>query len=133
MSRTPNTSTRPKRTPIGKRDILSVKGKDPNFHYRIVNDVGSRVQDLKDIGYEIESASTVQIGDKRVNSATPEGSLAQVSVGGGQKAFVMKIPLEWYREDQEAKQAEVQRLEQSTLQQALAQNELKNGKLEVTR
>ena len=124
---------RPKRTPIAKRDILSVQGKDPNFHYRIVNDSGDRIQNFKEAGYEPVLASDVRIGDKRVNSATPEGSLAQVSVGGGQKALLMRIPKEWYDEDQAAKQTEINRLEQSTLQQALEKNELKNGKLEITR
>lgn len=124
---------RPKRTPISKRNILSVEGKDPNYHYRIVNDTGDRIQAFKDAGYETVPASDVRIGDKRINSATPEGSLAQVSVGGGQKALLMRIPKEWYEEDQAAKQTEINRLEQSTLQQALERNELKTGKLEVTR
>ena len=124
---------RPKRTPISKRNILSVEGKDPNYHYRIVNDTGDRIQAFKDAGYETVLASDVRIGDKRINSATPEGSVAQVSVGGGQKALLMRIPKEWYEEDQALKQTEINRLEQSTLQQALERNELKTGKLEVTR
>lgn len=124
---------RPKRTPISKRNILSVEGKDPNYHYRIVNDTGDRIQAFKDAGYETVLASDVRIGDKRINSATPEGSVAQVSVGGGQKALLMRIPKEWYEEDQATKQTEINRLEQSTLQQALERNELKTGKLEVTR
>ena len=123
---------RPKRTPLNKRDILSLKGKEPGYHYRIVNDTGDRINDLIEQGYELVNASDVRVGDKRVNSAAPEGSKAQVSVGGGQKAFVMRIKQEWFDEDQEAKQAEVRKLEQSMLQQALAQNDLRNGKLEIT-
>lgn len=123
---------RPKRTPLNKRDILSIKGKEPGYHYRIVNDTGDRINDLIEQGYELVNASDVRVGDKRVNSAAPEGSKAQVSVGGGQKAFVMRIKQEWFNEDQEAKQAEVRKLEQSMLQQALAQNDLRNGKLEIT-
>lgn len=124
---------RPKRTPINKRDILSIKGKEPGYVYRITNDTGDRIEDLKERGYELVPASDLRIGDKRINAATPEGSYAQVSVGGGQKAFVMRIKQEWYDEDQEAKQTEVNKLEQSMRQQALAQNELRNGKLDLTR
>lgn len=132
-SETPETQVRPKRTPINKRDILSVKGKEPGFVYRIVNDTGDRIQSFIDVGYEIVDANSVSIGDKRVNAAKPEGSKAQVSVGGGQKAFLMRIKEEWYKEDQATKQAEIDKLEQSMRQQALSQNELKNGKFEITK
>ena len=37
------TVERPKRTPIGSRNVLTVSGKDPDFVYRIVNDVGDRI------------------------------------------------------------------------------------------
>lgn len=130
---TPETQVRPKRTPINKRDILSVKGKEPGYVYRIATDVGDRIEALKDAGYEMVLAKDVRIGDKRINSAAPEGAYAQVSVGGGQKAFVVRIKEEWYKEDQEAKQAEVNRLEQTMKQTALSQNELKNGKFEITK
>lgn len=128
----PVAETRPKRTPINKRDILSVKGKEPGYHYRIVNDTGDRVQSFMEAGYEMVEAKNVVIGDKRINNSAPEGSKAQVSVGGGQKAFLMRIKQEWYDEDQATKQQEVNQLEQSMLQKALSQNELKNGKLEVS-
>jgi hypothetical protein len=78
------------RVPVTERNVLSVKGKEPGFHYRIVNDTGDRVQQLIDAGYEIVEASSVQIGDKRIASVAPEGSKAQVSLGGGVKGFVMR-------------------------------------------
>jgi hypothetical protein len=124
---------RPKRTPIASRNILTITGKDPDKVYRIVNDTGDRIEAFKEAGYELVPAKDVRVGDKRVNSSTPEGSYAQVSVGGGQKAFVMAIPKEWYDEDQQAKQANVDNLERSTRQQALSQNELKTGKLDLSR
>lgn len=106
-------AARSTRIPVTERNILSVKGKDPAFVYRIVNDQGDRIQQLLDAGYEIEEASAVQVGDKRINSIVPEGSKAQVSVGGGIKAFVMKQKREWYEEDQAAKQARVNQQEES--------------------
>jgi hypothetical protein len=124
---------RTKRTPIAQRNILTVEGRDPEYTYRIVNDTGDRIQAFKDAGYEMVLAKDVRVGDKRVNSATPEGSNAQVSVGAGQKAFVMRIPQEWYEEDQLAKQARITVLEQTMKTEALSQNTLRNGKLELTR
>ena len=61
-------------------------------------------------------AATVRVGDNRIHSASPEGSKAQISVGKGDKAFLMRIPKEYYIEDQLAKQQEVNRLEQSIKQ-----------------
>ena len=107
------TPERPSRTPIGSRNVLTVSGKDENFVYRVVNDVGDRIAMFQEAGYELVDASTHRVGDKRINSATPEGSKAQVSVGKGEKAFVMRIRKDWYDEDQKAKQVDVDRLEQS--------------------
>jgi hypothetical protein len=101
------------RTPVGGRQVLSVAGKEPGYHYRIVNDDGDRIQQFLDAGYEFVEANTHRVGDKRVNQATPEGTRAQVSVGAGQKAFVMRIRDEWYKEDQAKKQLHVDHLEQT--------------------
>lgn len=126
---------RPQRTPINGRNVLTVTGKDPNYVYRIVNDVGDRISQFKEAGYELVEADSVKLGDRRVNNASAEGSKAQVSVDReGTKAFVMRIPKEWYEEDQRAKQERVNDLEQSIQQEALSKNELRNGaKLEITR
>ncbi len=115
-------SARPRRTPIGQRNVLNVQGKEDGYVYRIVNDTGDRIQQFLDAGYELVDANSVRVGDKRVNQSTPEGTKAQVSVGGGQKAFVMRIPKEYYEEDQAAKQAEVNRLEESIKKQVSSGN-----------
>lgn len=111
IAKTP--SGRVKRVPISHRNVLTVKGKDNAFVYRIVNNTADRVEMFKEAGYEIEKAANVQIGDKRVDRTTPEGSLAEVSVGKGDKAFLMKIPKEFYQEDQDAKLAKIRQLENS--------------------
>lgn len=112
-------SGRPQRTPIGTRNILSVKGQDPNFVYRIVNDDEDRIQLFKDAGYELVPDDAVSVGDKRVNNATSTGSYKQISVGQGKKAYVMRIKREWYEEDQKAKQAHVAEIERATKEKAL--------------
>jgi hypothetical protein len=121
---------RTQRVPVGTRNILTVAGKDPNYVYRVINDSGDRVQEFLDAGYELVDADSVRVGDKRVNSATAEGSKAQLSVGQGQKAFVVRIKKEWYEEDQAAKQAYVNRLEEATKAKALDGT---YGKLEISR
>ena len=121
---------RPQRVPVGTRNVLTVNGKDPNYEYRIINDSGDRVQEFLDAGYELVQADSVRVGDKRVNAASSEGSLAQISVGQGQKAFVVRIKKEWYEEDQRTKQQRVNDLEAATKAKALDGT---YGKLEISR
>lgn len=111
-------SGRVKRTPVSTRNVLTVKGKEPGYHYRIVNDQADRIEMFKEAGYEVVEAKDVVIGDKRVGSASPDGSLAQVSVGKGDKAYLLRIKQEWYDEDQAAKEAKVRSLEESMKQEA---------------
>lgn len=121
---------RTRRTPIGQRNVLTVTGKDPNYVYRIVNDSGDRIQSFLDAGYELVDEDSVRVGDKRVNKASAEGSKSQISVGQGQKAFVMRIRREWYEEDQLAKQKHVDQLEATIKEKALDGT---YGKLEISR
>jgi hypothetical protein len=132
MSRTTNSqspSGRPRRTPVGTRNKLTVANRDPNFEYRIVNDVDNRIAEFQDAGWELVDKSEVRVGDRRVESASPEGSKAQISVGGGVKAFVMRIKKEWFNEDQAAKQARLNELEETMFNKARSD---RYGKLEVT-
>ncbi len=123
-------SGRVKRVPVGTRNILTVEGKDPNYHYRIINDTGDRVQEFTDAGYELVDAKSVRIGDKRLNQASSEGTISQVSVGQGEKGYLVRIKKEWYAEDQAAKQSKVQAIEDATKQKALNGT---YGKLDISR
>jgi hypothetical protein len=123
-------SGRVKRTPVGVRNVLTIGNKDPNFVYRTVTDEGDRVETFKDAGYEMVPAKDVRIGDKRVNAASAEGSMAQTAIGGGKKGIVMRIPKEWYDEDQQAKLQQNADLEAATKAKALDGT---YGKLQVSR
>lgn len=103
--------SRPRRTPIGRRNRLTVENRDPAYHYRIVNDVDGRVQDLLDQDYEI--VLDAKVGDKRVDDISSLGSAKQISVGKGIKAFVMKKRKDWFQDDQDLKQKEIDDLEAS--------------------
>lgn len=124
-------SGRVRRTPInGHRNVLTVAGQEPGYHYRFVNDTGDRVQSFLEDGWELVPNKDVKIGDKRVSAATPQGSYAEASVGQGTKAKLMRIKDEYYEEDQAAKQAHVNRTEEATRLKALDGT---YGKLEITR
>lgn len=108
----PTAKKRPSRTPInGRRSILGVKGKDPNFEYRIVNDVNDRVNEFLERGYEVVTDGDVTVGDKRVGKVSATGSPVEISVGQGTKALLMRIPKEYYEEDQKAKAANIAAIE----------------------
>lgn len=124
-------SGRVRRTPVGVRNVLTVGGKEPGYEYRIVNDEGDRVEQFKAAGYDVVSASDVTVGDRRITKASPEGTVAQVSVGGGMKAVVMRIKTEWYAEDQASKMAQVAASEAATKSEAIKGSDY--GKLSIER
>lgn len=111
---TQEASARPRRTPVGTRNRLFLRNKEPGYFYRIVNDVDDNIQLRLDQGYEIVPAEkTGRVGDKRVDNASTPGSSSYISVGQGTKAVVMRIKEEYYKEDQNVKQAQLEELEQA--------------------
>lgn len=100
-----------RRTPLNVRNRLSIKDRDPNKHYRIVNVKDDRIEQFKEQGYEIEHG--VQVGDRRLDSPSVLGSASEISVGQGMKAVLMSIPKEYFQEDQAAKQSQIDELESS--------------------
>lgn len=114
-------SGRVKRTPIGVRNRLTVKDKDPNYFYRIVNTTNGqgsdRVEEFKAAGYEVVDTA---VGDKRVENSTGLGKGTEISVGQGTKAVVMRIKREYYEEDQESKLAYVKAQEDTMKENARA-------------
>lgn len=125
---------RVKRTPINGRNILNVTGKEPGYEYRFVNDVGDRVAIFQERGWEIVDSADVKVGDRRIESPGPLGSKAQIAVDKqGSKAFLMRIKKEWYDEDQSEKARSIAEQELAMKQQALSSNDLRTGKLEVSR
>ncbi len=118
------------RTPVSQRNILTVKGKDPNYEYRVVNDIDDRVAQFVEGGYELVDNESHDVGDKRVSQGTSVGSKKMFSVGQGTKAYLMRIKKEWYDEDQARKQKFVNQQEASIKEKALDGN---YGSLEIKR
>lgn len=121
---------RAKRTPITTRSRLHVKNKDANYEYRIVNDQDDRIELFKENGWEPVLAKDTQVGDKRVEGTAPTGSVAEISVGNGTKAIVMRIKRDWYNEDQATKAAQIDAIEQTMKEDAKRGN---YGNLDLSR
>lgn len=92
--------------------------KDPNFHYRFVNDVGSRVYNFQQAGYELVTDENLVVGDSRVSDASNLGSAHRVVGDGGTTSVLMRIKKEWFDEDQAKKAARVDEQEQAMKQNA---------------
>jgi len=124
---------RKKRIPVSgsDRNVLTVENKDDkNFHYRWVNMDPHRINRFLDAGYEFERDNDVEVGDRKVDSSTGTSSLVEKGVGGGKKAVLMKQPIEFHKEDEAAKQRQVDEKEAAMKQSALTG---RYGKLDVTR
>ena len=97
------------------RNRLAVRGKDPDYEYRWVNDLDDNIQIFKERGWEMVEVGTHGVGEKRVDDITPEGTLQTVSAGNGVTAFLMRIKKEWYKEDQAEKAKYVDETERSLI------------------
>lgn len=104
---------RVKRVPVSARNRLEVIGKDPDFVYRIVNDVDDRIERFKQAGYEPVNVSEARMATQRVGQGTSEGTIASMPMGQGINGILMKIPKEYYEEDQKAKAEKIEASEQS--------------------
>lgn len=107
---------RPKRISVNQqRDKLNVLGLDTgNFYYRWVNDVEDRLLTFKQAGYEFVDKSEVKSsGDPTVDTSKGTDSRLRKGVGGGLTAFLMKLPLEYKRQDDAEKEAEILETERS--------------------
>lgn len=97
----------------GNRDVLTVLGKEPGFVYRWVLDIGSRLDKFLRAGYEIVT-HTVEVGDARAAVPSQIGSGTYALSGNADKKLVlMRIKEEYYKEDQDAKEAEIAAIEAS--------------------
>lgn len=116
-----------KRVPMHQRQPLSVSGRDPNFEYRVVNDIPGRVDRFKLAGWVPDDKTDV--GDNIAGRASSMGSTTSAPVGKGTNGIVMKIPKELYKEDQTAKQRKVDESEEAMLSSTEdAMNDAAGGK-----
>lgn len=130
-------TNRPKRVPVHEQgDKLTVQDQDPNFVYRWVNDVdsGQRIAKFKKGGYEVVE-DNVTVGDPVVDDAVSKTDTVTEKVvnGSGTRAVLMRIPKEWYEEDQKAKHAKVDASEAAMRQDSLSKyGEIRNAKVDIS-
>ena len=106
---------RPKRTPLGARNRLSFPISDEDrdkYHYRVLNDQDDRLARAQEAGYEFVQ-SDQKLGDPRAVEAGMLGANVAKPVGQGTVGYLMRIPKEYYEEDQQAKEDKLKGLEKS--------------------
>ena len=100
---------RPTRRPLHAQNKLSFEAR-PGYYRRIVNDAPGRIQKFLDAGYTVVQDDSTVINEASTGQAGL-GSAVKRHVGGGQYGVLMEIPLEFYKEDQEAKEVLLRRKE----------------------
>jgi len=100
----PTFAKKPNRVPVGIRNPMSVKEKlDPNFEYRFVRNTPGRIEAFVEGGYELVTGDA-RIGDANIAKASNMGSAFSIASGdNADRVFLMRIPKNFYDEDQAAK------------------------------
>lgn len=99
-----------------QRNILThPEANDPNYMYRVVVDYKSkpgRVTKFKNAGY-VHVLSGENMGDDAAGKPTKIGTKVMVPTGNGETGYLMKIPKEYWDEDQAAKESKLKETEAS--------------------
>lgn len=120
-SQKPTTATNEKgqrqRVPFGgPRRRQEVHKKDPNYHYRYINDVEDRVQRALAGGYEFvtkKEVGDISVGDPDIANQSTGIDSRVVKKYRDHTAYLMKIKKEYWLEDQAAKQREVDEIDEA--------------------
>ena len=124
-----NRSERPKRVPInGRRDILTVIGQEPGWHYCWVNE--DKVPRFQQGYYEFVSHDCV-VGDVAVNQASMIGGKISKAVGNGVTAYLMRCTDEDFEEDNRLELAEIKAREDSMKAQLNSSADGRYGKVVI--
>jgi len=123
---------RPKRIPVAEanRDKLHVAGLDhDNYIYRWVNDVPGRLDAFIQGWWEFVDQTGKPVGDGGIDQSASTSSKFSKGVGTGQLAYLMRIPKEFWLEDQDKKEAKLKAFEADNARSARLNADY--GKLEV--
>jgi hypothetical protein len=106
------TQVRPKRVPVfeANRNKINVNISESdrlNFMYRWVNDTNDRLVMFLEGGWEFVDKQGKAAGDVDVESARGTGSSLKRGMGRGVVAYLMRIPMEIWLEDQAKKDLEI--------------------------
>lgn len=102
--------SRPKRVPVfeANRNKINVKGLDhENFMNRWVNDTDDRLQIFLDGGWNfVDKSGGIEVGDGDVEATKGLGTALCRNMGRGVTAYLMRIPMNLWLEDQARKREE---------------------------
>lgn len=113
---------RPVRTPLHKRNKITVADQDPSKKLRWVVDDEDRVEAFKEAGYS-PVQKPAKVGDNRADSASQIGSVVERPAGGGKRMILMQIDRELFDEDQRDKEKELRKTESSITPKIDEENE----------
>lgn len=124
---------RHERVPVGGfRDKLTVQGTDPNFYYRWVLDIdatGSRILEHMQAGYVFASPDEgIKIGQTYVFSTPDYGDvLRRPANKQGDFLYLMKLPMEYRKEDLAAKAEQANQLEKALKKPSQLEKDMADG------
>lgn len=109
------------RVPVGgARSKLTIPDglKEEGFTYRWVNDEGGNVQAHMDAGYEFVEDPNIEVGQESIERGRPTSATVSVQVGqtrysSNGTSYLMRQPLEYYNEDQDEKQQNIDEIERT--------------------
>lgn len=100
------------RVPVGgSRNVTTVNDTPEGYVDRWVNDSEGRVERFKRAGYE--NVSSASVGDSGVDASHAEGGVVSREMGQGVTAYLMRQRVDYFEEDQAAKQQTVDDSEDS--------------------
>lgn len=108
----PKKRERPQRASFGSpRQKLSVRPIE-GFHLHWVNDSPGRVEEAQEGGYEFVGEEEIAVAGQAKQSNSDLGTRVKRLVGRGEDgnalfAYLMKIPIDWYEQDQKVIQDRV--------------------------
>lgn len=111
----------------------------PGYIRRVVNDTGNRIEQFRERGWEVVMDEDARPGDGNIDAGvdTQVGSPVSRAVGQAKEAntnaVLMEIPKEWYDEDQQAKQDEIDRREKARLKNPNANDGGYGGDVQMER
>lgn len=130
--------TRISRIPVSSnRAPLKAEGLDQkNFYYRWVNDIDDRIATFIAAGYEFVEDKNISTGEPTVDSSSTRtlDSRKRKPVGRGIFAYLMRLPIQFWKEDQAAKEREIRAVERSMIRPGKGgpvQNDVDYGKMSL--
>jgi hypothetical protein len=124
----PRNGTR-KRTPInGYRNILSIEGQEPGWHYCWVE--AENVPKYENADYEFVTHDCV-VGDRKINAASQIGGKISIPGGNGMTLYAMRVLEEYYQEDFEAVQNEISEKESAMKRELNSKTDGRYGSVSV--